>query len=158
MKLSPLVPEGAIVARLTSTQRDGVIEELVSALIASGAAPEALRKDLVDRVLERERRGSTGFGRGIAVPHVKHKNAKGMAAAIGLSAQGVDFQALDKQPVYSVFLLLSPADQPEDHLQAMEAIFRNVGKETFRRFLRQAQTADDVRVLLEEADGQQIGV
>lgn len=157
MKLSPLVPEGAIVARLTSTQRDEVIAELVGALISSGAAPESLRKDLVDRVLERERRGSTGFGRGIAVPHVKHKNVSAMACAIGLSATGVDFHALDKQPVYSIFLLLSPADQPEDHLHAMEVIFRNLGKETFRRFLRQAQTADDVRVLLEESDGQQIG-
>lgn len=157
MKLSPLVPEGAITARLQSTQRDQVIEELVASLITSGAAPEALRKELIDRVMERERRGSTGFGRGIAVPHVKHKNVKSMAAAIGLSAQGVDFQALDKQPVYSIFLLLSPADQPEDHLQAMEVIFRNLGKETFRRFLRQAQTADDVRILLEESDGQQMG-
>jgi mannitol/fructose-specific phosphotransferase system IIA component (Ntr-type) len=64
----------------------------------------------------------------------------------------VDFSALDKQPVYSVFLLLSPEDRPEDHLQAMEAIFKNLSKDTFRRFLRQAQTEKDVRTLLEEAD------
>lgn len=154
MKLSPLVPEGAIVARLSSNQRDLAIIELVGALISSGAAPESLRKDLTDRVLERERRGSTGFGRGIAVPHVKHKDVSKMAAAIGLSPNGVDFNALDKQPVFSIFLLLSPADQPEEHLQAMEVIFRNLGKETFRRFLRQAQSPEDVRVLIEEADGQ----
>jgi PTS system fructose-specific IIA component/PTS system nitrogen regulatory IIA component len=75
-----------------------------------------------------------------------------MVAAIGVSARGIDFNALDTQPVYSVFLLLSPEDRPEQHLQAMEAIFKNLSKDTFRRFLRQASSAQDVWTLLEEAD------
>lgn len=157
MKLSQIVPEGAIVARLAGLDRDAVVSELANALIRSGAAPESLRSELVSRVLERERRGSTGFGKGIAVPHVKHKSVKTMAAAVGLAPQGIDFNALDRQPVYSVFLLLSPEDKPEEHLQAMEVIFKNLSKETFRRFLRQAATVEDVRTLLEESDGQQIG-
>lgn len=152
MKLAQLVPEGAIRASLIAQQRDEVITELVDALVSSGAASPKLRDDLVRSVLEREKRGSTGFGRGVAVPHVKHKSVKKMAAAIGLSSKGVDFSALDKQPVYSVFLLLSPEDRPEDHLQAMEAIFKNLSKDTFRRFLRQAGNEKDVRTLLEEAD------
>jgi len=156
MKLSQIVPEGAIIARLSSSDRDQVISELVGALVSSGAADAKLRDELIARVLERERRGSTGFGRGVAVPHVKHKSVKGMAAAVGLSPTGVDFDALDKQPVYSVFLLLSPEDRPEDHLRAMEVIFKNLSKETFRRFLRQAGTVEEVRTLLEESDGQQI--
>jgi mannitol/fructose-specific phosphotransferase system IIA component (Ntr-type) len=79
---------------------------------------------------------------------------KTMAASIGLSDRGVDFNALDKQPVYSIFLLLSPEDRPEEHLHAMEVIFKNLSKDTFRRFLRQAASVDDVRTLLEEADNQ----
>jgi mannitol/fructose-specific phosphotransferase system IIA component (Ntr-type) len=79
-----------------------------------------------------------------------------MAAAVGLSPTGVDFNALDKQPVYSIFLLLSPEDRPEDHLQAMEVIFKNLSKETFRRFLRQAGSVAEVQDLLSEADGQQL--
>jgi mannitol/fructose-specific phosphotransferase system IIA component (Ntr-type) len=146
------VAEGAIVPRLKSAQRDEVIAELVESLVTSGSAPARLRDDLVKSVLERERRGSTGFGRGVAVPHVKHKTVKGMAAAIGLSDRGVEFNALDKQPVFSVFLLLSPEDRPEEHLQAMEVIFKNLSKDTFRRFLRQAASVDEVRTLLEEAD------
>jgi mannitol/fructose-specific phosphotransferase system IIA component (Ntr-type) len=154
MRLTQLVAESAIVPRLRSAQRDEVIAELVDALVASGSAAAKLRDELIKSVLERERRGSTGFGRGVAVPHVKHKSVKGMAAAIGLSDKGVDFNALDKQPVYSVFLLLSPEDRPEEHLQAMEVIFKNLSKDTFRRFLRQAATADEVRTLLDEADNQ----
>lgn len=157
MKLATLIPAGAIVARLTSAERDAAITELIDTLIGCGAAPEHLRQELVSRVLEREVRGSTGFGRGIAVPHVKHKNVTRMAAAVGLSQPGIDFNSVDKQPVYSVFLLVSPSDQPEEHLHAMEVIFRNLSKETFRRFLRQAQSSEDVRTLIEEADGQQIG-
>ncbi len=154
MKLTQLVPDGAVAPRLASHERDDVITELVDLLIASGAAAPRLRDELVRSVLEREKRGSTGFGRGVAVPHVKHKSVKRMAAAIGLSERGVDFNALDKQPVFSVFMLLSPEDRPEEHLQAMEVIFKNLSKETFRRFLRQAQNADEVRTLLEEADNQ----
>lgn len=154
MKLVQLVPPGAIRAPLKAEQRDEVIAELVDALISSGAAAAKLREDLIKSVMDREKRGSTGFGRGVAVPHVKHKSVKKMAAAIGLSTRGVDFNALDKQPVFSVFLLLSPEDRPEEHLQAMEAIFKNLSKDTFRRFLRQAQTDEEVRTLLEEADGQ----
>ncbi len=154
MRMLQLVPEGAIIARLKSSTRDEVVSELIDALIASGATTAKLRDDLTRAVMERERRGSTGFGRGVAVPHVKHKSVKHMAAAIGLSDRGVDFNALDKQPVYSVFLLLSPEDRPEEHLQAMEVIFKNLSKDTFRRFLRQAQTVEEVRTLLEEADNQ----
>lgn len=154
MRMLQLISETAIVPRLKSTQRDEVISELVDALVTSGAAASKLRDELVKSVLERERRGSTGFGRGVAVPHVKHKSVKSMAAAVGLSDRGVDFNSLDKQPVYSVFLLLSPEDRPEEHLQAMEAIFKNLSKDTFRRFLRQAASVDEVRTLLEEADNQ----
>lgn len=155
IKLTQLVSEGAIVPKLVARERDPVIGELVDALIASGSAEASLRDELISRVLERERRGSTGFGKGVAVPHVKHKSVSRMSVAIGLSPLGIDFAALDKQPVYCVFLLLSPEERPEDHLRAMEAIFKNLSKDTFRRFLRQSGSVEEVRTLLEEADGQQ---
>lgn len=156
MKLSEIVPKDAIVPQLQSADRDEVVEELVSALIESGAAAEKLRDELVKAVLDREKHGSTGFGRGVAVPHVKHAEVDSITAAIGLSDRGVEFNALDKQPVYSIFLLLSPADRPEEHLQAMEIIFKNLSQDTFRRFLRQATTREEVMELLEEADSQQL--
>lgn len=152
LKFSQLVAPGAITVQVRSAQRDEVIAELLDSVVASGVVPAAIRDELMLRVLERERKGSTGFGRGVAVPHVKHKSVTKMAAAIGLSPRGIDFNALDKQPVHSVVLLVSPEDKPEDHLQAMEVIFKNLSKETFRRMLRQAASADDVRQLLTDAD------
>lgn len=152
MKLCDIVEKDAIVPQLQSSKRDDVITELVEALIKAGAAPESDRDVLIKKVLAREKRGSTGFGRGVAVPHVKAEGAGGIHAAIGLSQNGVDFDALDKQPVYTVFLLLSPAEKPEDHLRAMEIVFKNLSQERFRSFLKQAGSVEDVWTLLDEAD------
>jgi len=154
MKLRQIVPDNAIIPALKATDRDEVVAELVDALVQADAAAEPLRDELVKRVLERESRGSTGFGRGVAVPHVKHAAIGEIVAAIGLSEPGIDFNSLDKQPVHSVFLLLSPAQKPEEHLQAMEIIFKNLSQDTFRRFLRQASTVEEVQQLLDEADQQ----
>ena len=156
MKLGEIVVEDAIVTELRATERDDVIAEMIDALIASGAAPVEVRGELIASVLERESKGTTGFGRGVAVPHVKHKAVKRMAAGVALAPRGIDFSSMDKQPVFSVFLLLSPDNKPEEHLQAMEVIFRNLSKETFRRFLRQASSLNDVKVLIEDADHQAI--
>lgn len=157
MKLTEIVVEGAIVPTMAATDRDAAIEELVGRLVGAGAADPSVKDALVTRLLDRERKGSTGFGRGVAVPHVKHPSITSMAAAVGVSQDGIEFNALDRQPVYSIFLLLSPEDRPEEHLQAMEVIFKNLSKDTFRRFLRQAGTVEEVRELLEEADNQRIG-
>jgi len=156
LKLTEIVDTRAIIPRLNGTSRDEVIAEMLDAVMGAGGAPSAIRDELLARILERERKGSTGFGRGVAVPHVKHTGVAKLSAAVGLAPRGVDFNALDKQPVYSVFLLVSPEDRPEEHLQAMEVIFKNLSKDTFRRFLRQAGSTEEVRALLEEADAQQL--
>ena len=156
IKLTEIVAPEAIVVQMKSTGRDECIGELVDALIAGNPQLLPVRAELLKRVLDRERLGSTGFGKGVAVPHVKHLAQSKIAAAIGLSARGVDFNAMDKQPVYSIILLLSPENRPEEHLQAMEAIFKNLSKEAFRRLLRQASTLAEVQTLLDEADNQQL--
>lgn len=156
MKLREIVVDQAVTPQLAAAERDDAVAELVDLLIAAGAAASEHRDELIRAVLEREKKGSTGFGRGVAVPHVKHRSVKGIMAAVAISQGGVDFAALDKQPVYTIFLLLSPEDRAEEHLQAMEVIFRNLSKETFRRFLRQCATREDVLELLDEADAQQL--
>ncbi len=156
MKLSDFIVSKAVIPQLNSTDRDEVINELLDALVAAGACDAGIRDELVKLILDREKRGSTGFGKGVAVPHVKHDKIRKMAAAIGVSQKGVDFNALDKAPVYSIVLLLSPVNKPDDHLQAMENIFSNLQKDTFRRFLRQSTTVDEIRDLIQEADTQQL--
>lgn len=152
MKLREFIVSQAIIPELKASDRDGAIRELVSALAASGTVPESAVDDIVAALVKREQNGSTGFGKGVAVPHVKHPKVKAMAGAIGRSPGGIDFAALDHQPVYTVFLLLSPENQPQQHLQAMNIVFSNLQKDMFRRFLRQSATREAVLDLLEEAD------
>src|SRR3954471_2324223 len=152
MKFSEFVVRDAIISDLKSTDRDGVLKELVGALAQAGALPEASVDEVVEALIKREKNGSTGFGKGVAVPHVKHPRIKKMAATIGRSVGGVDFAALDHQPVYSVVLLLSPDNQPQQHLQAMNTVFTNLQEDNFRRFLRQSSTREAIAELLDEAD------
>ena len=128
MKLSDFIVSEAVIATLQSTDRDGVLRELVSSLAESGALPREAVDEVVASLVKREQNGSTGFGKGVAVPHVKHPLVKKLAGTVGRSAAGVDFAALDHQPVYSVVLLLSPENQPQQHLQAMNIIFSNLQK------------------------------
>ena len=152
MKLRELIVTEAIVPDLRATDRDGVICELVVSLAEAGALPNEAVEEVVDALIKREQNGSTGFGKGVAVPHVKHAKIRRMAGTVGRSPAGVDFAALDHQPVYSVVLLLSPENQPQQHLQAMNVIFSNLQKDMFRRFLRQSSTREAIVDLLDEAD------
>ena len=152
MKLGDFIVKDAIVPELKAKSRDGVIRELVEALAAAGAVAAADVDTICKAILDRERHGSTGFGKGVAVPHGKLACVKTRIGAIGRSTVGVDFSALDQAPVFSVVLLLSPPDNPDGHLHAMENIFRNLQQDHFRRFLRQASSRKDIVELIEEAD------
>jgi mannitol/fructose-specific phosphotransferase system IIA component (Ntr-type) len=152
MKFTDFVCFETIIPELEAKDRDGVISELINALDKAGRLGKGNGEKITRAVIKRENEASTGMGKGIAVPHVKHKSVKDVLAAIGQSSKGVDFAALDKQPVYSVILLLSPAEDPDKHLQAMEKIFRHLQQEKFRKFLRQSQTAAQIEDLLKEAD------
>ena len=155
MKLSDFVVSDAILPELAATGRDEAIHEMVDALIAAKAVPKNLRDEMIKSILDREKHGSTGFGKGVAVPHVKHEKIKNVTACVAVSKQGVDFNALDKEPVFSIFLLASPKDRPDEHLQAMENLFANLQSEMFRKFLRQAETVEAVTDVLGEADAGQ---
>ena len=152
MRLKEFIVEQAVLPELKAATRDEAVRELVTALAEAGAVPTSAVEEIVAAVIKREKNGSTGFGKGVAVPHVKHASVKQMAGGVGRSVGGLDFNALDGQPVYSVFLLLSPDNQPEKHLQAMNILFSNLTKDMFRKFLRQSDTREKIVELLEEAD------
>lgn len=152
MKLSELIHGPSLVPELTATDRNGVLRELLQSLADHGQIPADQVETVARAAIARENQGSTGFGKGVAVPHVKHACLTKMVATIGRSSHGVDFAALDRAPVYTIVMLLSPADAPEDHLAAMERVFRYLQRENFRRFLRQSDTAEAIMDLIREAD------
>ena len=152
MKLTDFVNTEALIPELEATDRNGVIRELVQALADQGAIDPARADGIAQAVILRENQGSTGFGKGVAVPHVKHEAVTKTVASVGRSSHGIDFAALDRAPVYTVVLLVSPKDDPDAHLAAMEKIFRHLREDNFRRFLRQADTREKIADLIIEAD------
>ena len=152
MKLADFIVRKAIVPNLQASDRNGAIRELVHTLATAGAIAEDDAEAVARAAIQRENQGSTGFGKGVAVPHVKHPKVQRIMATIGRSSGGIDFAALDRAPVYTIVMLLSPPDNPDGHLQAMENIFRHLQRDNFRRFLRQSETAEAIMELIEEAD------
>ncbi|UCD52066.1 MAG: PTS sugar transporter subunit IIA [Phycisphaerales bacterium] len=152
MKFEDFVCFGATIPELEAKDRDGAIGELVGALVQAGRLPAELAEPVAQAVIKRENEASTGMGKGVAVPHVKHEAVTDVVGVVGQSSVGIDFAALDEQPVYSVLLLISPIDNSDAHLQAMEKIFKHLQKEKFRKFLRQCQTPEAFEDLLREAD------
>ncbi|MHC4478733.1 MAG: PTS sugar transporter subunit IIA [Planctomycetota bacterium] len=152
MKFADFVCFEAVILGLKAEDRNGVIGELVEALSQAGKLARETTREIIDAMIERENEASTGMGKGIALPHVKHNAVEDVVATIGISNSGIDFRALDKLPVYSVILLISPREDPDRHLQAMELIFRHLQNDRFRKFLGQSQTAEQIRDLFREAD------
>lgn len=155
MKFSDFVNIKAIKADLSSDDKPSVIQELVGSLTEAGAIDAGQQESIIDAIMKREELGSTGIGRGIAVPHTKHPSVSQLVGTVGVSHDGVDFDALDGEKVQLFFLLVSPPDRPGDHLRALENISRQLRDDTFCRFLKQSKTADDIKQLLEEADNNQ---
>jgi nitrogen PTS system EIIA component len=152
MKFKEFMCFEAVIPELKATSRDEAISELVAALAEAKQIPAELTAEITKAVIKRENEASTGMGKGVAVPHVKHASVKSVVATVGQSSQGIDFEALDEQPVYSIILLISPPGNHDRHLQAMENVFKHLQKERFRKFLRQCRTRAAFEDLLCEAD------
>jgi mannitol/fructose-specific phosphotransferase system IIA component (Ntr-type) len=155
MKFSDFVAAKSIQASLGSATKEMVIAELVDALVNAGSIQASDRDDIIKAIMKREELGSTGIGRGIAVPHTKHAGVDRLVGTVGVSQEGIDFESLDGQKAQLFFLLVSPPDRPGDHLRALENISRQLRDDTFCRFLKQSKTANDILQLLEEADSNQ---
>ena len=157
MKFADFVCRGAIRAELKASDKEGTIREMVQALVEAGKVEADECESIVKAILKREELGSTGIGRGVAVPHTKHPSVDRLVGTVAVSGAGVDFASLDGEVVHLFFLLISPPDRPGDHLRALENISRQLRDDTFCRFLKQAKSAEDIQTLLDEADNNQFG-
>ncbi len=152
MKLSEFVASDAVVVDLQATTKDEAIREIVGSLTAAGRLAAEDQEGVARAILNREELGSTGIGQGVAVPHTRHPKVEKLIGTVALSRRGVEFAALDGEPVDILFLLVSPPNQPGEHLRALEKISHHLKNERFVNYLRQAKTREQVVELLEEAD------
>ena len=155
MKFADFVCKEAIRPQLEADDKQSVIAELVESLVIAGEITPEDKSEIMEAIMKREELGSTGIGRGVAVPHTKHPVVDKLIGTVGVSGPGIDFNSLDGEKVQLFFLLISPPDRPGDHLRALENISRQLRDDTFCRFLKQSKNSDDIQQLLEEADNNQ---
>jgi mannitol/fructose-specific phosphotransferase system IIA component (Ntr-type) len=153
MRISEFVVRDAIVPDLQATTKEGVIRELVQALCAAGWFRGADLEDVIRGILKRELLGSTGIGRGVAIPHAKHASVEKLIGTIGISRKGVAFESLDGEPVFVFVLLISPQDRPGDHLRALENVSRTLRDDRFVGALREAKSKEEIGGLLDRVEG-----
>ena len=156
MKLTDFVVPEAILPELRVESKEGAIRAMVQSLRSAGSIPQQDEDGIIAAILKREELGSTGIGKGVAVPHTKHASVDRLVATVALAREGVDFASLDGEPVYILFLLVSPPERPGDHLRGLENISRHLRNENFCSFLRQARSREEVVELLKEADDNQL--
>ena len=150
MKIMDFLNKKAIAASLKSTDKEGVIRELVDLLAKADEIRN--REDLIKALMTRESLGSTGIGQGIGIPHAKSSYAKDLVAAFGLSQSGVNFDSLDGEPAYIFFLLIAPEESAGPHLKALARISRMLKDKYFREMLRKAKDEKEILRIIQEED------
>ena len=127
-----------------------VIRLLADALVKHRRLPTEQAAMILDEAMKREVVGSTGIGHGIAIPHCRTALAKEILCSYGHCQAGIDFDSLDGEPVHSVFLLVTPPDLKEQHLQLMKNFASQIRKEHFCDFLQQVSSSQSLHDLMVE--------
>lgn len=139
-----------IVRDLRAVDREGVLAELVAALVSDGALTKREAERALELLRKREVLGSTGIGGGVAIPHVKVPGLRRIAAALGLSRAGIEYRSVDGAPVRIVFLVVRPAGEEEEHLRFLQWISGLARHRDLARFALAAGDVSEVVALLRE--------
>jgi PTS system fructose-specific IIC component len=150
-KLLGFLDREAIVTELAASTKNEAIEELVNVAVARGLVEAGSAHELAASVLEREKRGTTGLGDGIAVPHVKESPlVKQLCGAFGRSKSGIPFDAIDGKKVHLVFLILGAKGTNSEHIAILKKLSGLRQNEHFLRFLREAKDKEAIADVIEE--------
>ena len=150
MRLADVLKEDCIIPDLKARGKEQLLEEMVSWIVSKVNGVDA--EKVLGAILEREKLGSTGIGHGVAIPHGRIKGLAEIKVFFGRSRPGVDFDSMDKQPVYLFFLIVAPENSTAAHLKILAGLSHLLKNQEFRHKLMTAATVGDVYRLMVEAD------
>ena len=148
MKITDILNEGSIVCNAHAESKKQLLELLAHIATQKTGIDERL---VLDSLIEREHLGTTGIGRGVALPHTRLKDLQKIFCAF-IKTEPVDFEAVDDRLVDMAFLLLVPEDAGADHLKALARLSRLLRDEEVAKALRLAATPKDVYQIIAEND------
>lgn len=145
----------ACAVQIAAADKDGVLREIVANLVAAGSLGEPHAGNAERALLDREQLASTGVGQNVAIPHVKLEGLEEVAACLSVHPHGVEWAAVDGEPVRILFTVLRPAQStdlhdPERHLEMMRWVAALSRNDDFRSFALQAKTRTELVDLLKE--------
>ena len=150
MNLLDILSLESTIVDLKGESKEDIIAELVNSLPVGDAITD--RDQVLQAVLDREKIMSTGIGDGIAIPHGKSAAVTELVAAMGTQRRGVDFDALDGEPAFVFFLLVSPANVSGPHIKALARISRLLKNDEFKKKLIEANSAEEIIATIEAAE------
>ncbi|ADQ13519.1 PTS sugar transporter subunit IIA [Halanaerobium hydrogeniformans] len=147
MEVNEFINQDLIKMELQSKDKDSVIKEMIDIMVENGIVGD--KEEVVKKAMEREAKGTTGVGRGVAIPHVKSDAVKKAAVAFGRSSEGIDYGSMDEKPSYLFFLITVPEESHNEHLKILAQLSRNLVHDDFRDSLLEAESAEEVMGILE---------
>ena len=154
MKLLGFLSPDAVALDMQARGKEDAIKELIQVLVDQGDLDPAKQDVVLAAVLERESIGSTGLGDGIAIPHVKDcEHVVGLTGVFGRSEAGINFEAIDGNPVHLVFLILGGPDTSDEHIQVLRKLAALRMNQHFLRFLKGAEGKEQVIETIQEMAG-----
>jgi PTS system nitrogen regulatory IIA component len=150
MKIMDYLDEEWVVADLQGTDKASILKELSSVLVKPCKATSG--EELLQVLLDREKLGSTGIGEGIAIPHGRLKKLKKFFISFGRSAQGVDFDSIDRKPSHLFFLVMAPENSAVDNLKLLSRIVTLLKEPSFKKRLIEAPSRKELFQIISEED------
>ena len=142
MRLTDYISREHVKIGLEGETKEEVIEELVSLLADTSDVNDA--DTIFEAVMSREREGSTGLEKGVAIPHAKSDAVKSLSIVVGVSRDGIDFESQDGKPSHLLFLMVAPSSESGPHVQAIAKIVKMIKLDKFRKKLIEAKKPEDV--------------
>src|SRR6516164_3033831 len=136
MNISDLLAPDAVLASLKAQTKKQLLQELAARAHMVTRLPE---KRIFETLIERERLGTTGVGSGIAIPHGRMEGVSQITGVFARLENGIDYEAVDSQPVDLVFMLLAPENAGADHLKALARVSRSFSHTTLSRSRRETR-------------------
>jgi len=142
VKILDLIDPQCIKVDLKSTKKKELAKEMVALLFQ--AKKIKAKEKVEEAMMERERKGTTGIGDNIAIPHIMCSEISQTLVVFGQSKKGINFAAVDGKPVYLVFLLIGPVEDAMLHLKILARLCRFLHNSLFKEALLKAESKEEV--------------
>ena len=148
MNFKKVLKNGCCLLDLKSDTKEGVIEEMIGLMVAAGKIKD--RQAVLDAVLERERKMSTGMQHGVAIPHGKTAEVEDLVVAFALKKNGIDFNSIDGEPSKIFVMTISSSNRTGPHIQYLSEISKLLNSSSIRESLLSCSSAEEIIKILTE--------